>query len=89
MGKVTALVEGKSQHGVAQVDQGLIGSKVGISAGMRLHVGELAVEQLAGTLDGQIFNDIDLFAAAVIALARITFSVLVGKHGAHCLHYGR
>lgn len=50
MGKVTAMVERKAQHGIAQVDQRLIGSKVGVSAGMRLHVGELAVEQLAGAL---------------------------------------
>ena len=89
MGKVTTMVEGKAQHGIAQVDQRLIGGKVGVSARMRLHVGKLAVEQLASALDCQIFNDVDLFAAAIIALARIAFSILVGKHSAHCLHYGK
>ena len=89
VGKVTTVVERKAQHGIAQVDQRLIGGKVGVSARMRLYVGKLAVEQLASALDCQIFNDVDLFAATVIALARITFSILVGKHGAHCLHYGK
>ena len=89
MGKMAAVVERKAQNGVAQVDKGLISSKVGIGAGMGLDVRVLAAEQLAGALDGQVLDDVDLFATAVVAFAGIALSVLVGKHRAHCLHNGR
>ncbi len=89
MGKVAAVVQGKAQNRVAQVDKGLVGGKVGVCAGMGLHVGELAAEQLAGALDGQVLDDVDLLAAAVVALAGVAFSVLVGEHRAHSLHNRR
>ena len=49
---------------------------------MRLHIGELAAEQLGHPLDGQPLGDVDELAAAVIALARQAFGIFVGEHGA-------
>ena len=89
MGKMAAVVERKAKDGIAQVDERLIGRQVCIGTGMGLDVGVLAAEQLAGALDGQVFDDIDLLAAAVVALAGVAFGVLVGKHRAHCLHNRR
>ncbi len=49
---------------------------------MRLHVGEGAVEELLGAVDGELLGLVDEFAAAVIALARIALGVFVGEHRA-------
>ena len=87
--EVAAVVEAHAQNGVARLDERRIGSVVGLSAGMRLHVGELRAEKLLGALDRQVLDDVDLLAAAVVALARVTLGVLVGKNAAHGLHDGR
>ena len=57
-------------------------------AGIRLHVGELAVEQPLGALDGEFLGDVDELAAAVIAPARIALGVFVGHHRALRLEHG-
>ncbi len=49
---------------------------------MRLHIGEVAVEQLLGAVDRQLLGDVDEFAAAVIAPAGIALGVFVGEHRA-------
>ena len=61
---------------------------VGRRAGMRLHIGETAAEQLRDALDRQPLGDIDVFAAAVIALARKPFGIFVGEHRALRLQHG-
>ena len=50
---------------------------------VRLHVGVVGTEQLLGALDGRGLDLVDMFAAAVVTLARIAFGVLVGQ--ARCL----
>jgi hypothetical protein len=47
---------------------------------MRLHIGVSCAEKLAGAVDGDLLDDIDIFAAAVIPLTRIAFGIfgLVG-----------
>ena len=34
------------------------------------------------------FDDVDVLAAAVVALAGIAFGILVGQHGAGCIEHG-
>ena len=46
---------------------------------MRLHVGVVGAEQRHGTLDRQRLGFVDVFAAAVVALAGIALGVLVGQ----------
>ena len=53
---------------------------VGLAARVRLHVGEAAVEQLLGAVDGELLGHVDVLAAAVVALAGIAFRILVGEH---------
>ncbi len=48
---------------------------------MRLDVGVLGPEQLAGSRAGEVFDDVDILAAAVIPLAGVPFGVLVGQDG--------
>ena len=56
--------------------------------GMRLHIGEAALEEALGALDRQALGDVDEFAAAVVAPPGITFGVFVGQHRALCLQHG-
>jgi hypothetical protein len=52
---------------------------VGLRAGIRLDVGGFGAEQLLEAVDGQLLGDIDVLAAAVVALAGVAFGVLVGQ----------
>ena len=56
---------------------------------MRLDVSIVSAEQLFRAVDSQLLNHVDVFAAAVVTLARISFSVFVGQLRALRLHYAR
>ena len=81
-----ALVEAHAEHGVAQFQQRRVRAEVGIGAAMGLHVREACAEKLAGAFACQVFHEVHLLAAAVVALARVSFGVLVREHAAHRLH---
>ena len=49
---------------------------------MRLYVGEGAAEQLGHAFDCQALHHVDELAAAIVALARQPFGILVGQHRA-------
>lgn len=72
--------------GVTQVEQCKINGDVGLNAGMGLDVREFAVKELAGPFDGESFDLVHIGAAAVVAVAWVAFSVLVGQHAAHSRH---
>ena len=82
MGQVAARGEIEAHERVAGLHEGHEGALIGLAAGIGLHVGEPAVEQLASALDRQILGDVDELAAAVVAPARIAFRVFVGQHRA-------
>ena len=77
--QVTALGEVHAHHHVTGADQAEKDGGIGLGAGMRLHVGVVAVENLLDAIDGQQLGNIDMLAAAVIALAGIPLGVLVGQ----------
>lgn len=54
---------------------------------MWLHVGIVGSEQLFDPCYRQFFNHVHVFAATVVALAGITFGVLIGKYRALSLHH--
>src|SRR5262249_39651344 len=62
-------------------------SLIGSAARVRLHIGETALEELLGALDCQRLSLVHVLAAAIIALAWVTFRVLVGEHGARGLQH--
>jgi hypothetical protein len=86
--QVTARGEIETEEAVARLQQREEHRLVGLRAGMRLHVGEGAVEQLLGALDRDRFGDVDELAATVVALARIAFGIFVGEAGALRLQHG-
>ena len=80
--QVPAVVEGEAEEGVARLHQRGVDGVVRLRSGVRLDVGVLGAEQLLGPLDRQLLGDVDLLAAAVVALARVALGVLVGQHRA-------
>src|SRR5208337_1869196 len=81
MREVAAVSKIQSKNRVAGLQDGGVSGLIGLRAGVRLHVGMLRSKEFFGTLPRQIFDDIGKLASAVIALAGITFRVLVGEHG--------
>ena len=81
--------ERHAEDGVARLQQRQVDGLVGLRARMRLHVGVVGAEQLLAAFDRQLLGDVDVFAAAVVALARIAFGVLVGQHAALRFHHAR
>ena len=55
---------------------------------MGLNVGVVGFEQCLRAINRKLLGDVNKFAAAVIALARITFRVFVGQHGALRFKHG-
>lgn len=56
---------------------------------MRLNVGVIGAEQFFCTVDCQLLNHVDVFAAAVVTLAWVAFSVFVGQNRALSFHHRR
>ena len=75
-------------NGVARLGQREEDGLVRLRAGMGLDVGEGAIEQALGAIDGQLLDDVDILAAAVIALARIAFGIFVGEQRARGFEHG-
>ena len=88
VGEMAAGGEVEPHEGVAGLHQRHEHFGIGGGAGMRLHVGEGAAEQLGHPLDRQPLGDVDELAAAVIALARQAFGILVGQHRALRFEHG-
>ncbi len=65
-----------------------INCEIRLAAGVRLHIDVLGAEQLLGAIAGQIFDHVDVLAAAVIAPAGIAFGIFVREHAADGLHDG-
>ena len=72
---------------VAGLQQRVVDGGVGLRAGVRLDVGVLGAEQRLGAVDRQLLGDVDVLAAAVVALAGIALGVLVGQHRALALEH--
>ncbi len=77
--EVAAVRERHAEHGVARLDRRHEHGHVGLRARVRLDVGVVGAEELLGAVDRELLGEIDVFAAAVVATARIAFGVLVGQ----------
>ena len=89
VGEMAAVGQAHAEDGVAGVEQRQVHRSVGRGTGVRLDVGVVGAAQLLGAVDGQLLDDIDVLAAAVVALVRITFGVLVGQHRTLGFHHRR
>ena len=87
MREVAAMGEVETHECVAGFHASHEHGHVGLSAGVRLHVGIFSPEELFDTVAAEVFHDVDYFATAVVAVAGIAFGVFVGEAGAHGAHH--
>ena len=83
--EMAASRERHAQNDGTRIEQREVSGGVSADARMWLHVGVLCPEHLTGAVAGDRLDGVDVGAAAVIALAGITFGVLVGENRAHRL----
>ena len=79
---MAAVVQAHAHDGIAVLTQSLIHGKVGLGAGVGLHVGVIGAEELLSPLDGDVLHHVHALAAAVVALTGIALGVFVGEYGA-------
>ena len=87
--QVAAFGQAHAHDGIAGLEEGQEHGLVGGGAAVRLHVGGFGAKQLLHAVDGQLLGHVHIFAATVVALARVAFGVLVGELGALRGHHGR
>ena len=84
VGQVPAVCKRHAKHRVAGLEVGNVNRLVGLRAGMRLHICPIRTKELFCTLDRERLGHVDELASAVVALAGITFGVLVRELAALC-----
>ena len=78
--EVAAMTEIHGQKLVSRLEHGKVHAHVRAAAGVRLHVHIIAAKHFLGARNSQFLGHVHMLAAAIPALAGITFGVLVGKH---------
>ena len=81
---MSAVGEAHAHDCVAGIYERGICRHVSLRTRVRLNVGAVRTEELFCALDSKIFNDVNIFAAAVIALAGIALCIFIGQNGAGC-----
>ena len=84
--EMTAVVEAHSQDFIARLDERKVGRKVGIRARMWLHICEVCIEKLACAVARDVLDDVDVHAAAVVPLPRVTLGIFIRANASHRLH---
>ena len=84
--QMPTMVKVQTHKGVARLQYGQQYGCVGLGTGVGLDVGVFCAKQLADTVNSQLFNLVNDLTAAVVAVARIAFRILVGKVAAHGFH---
>ena len=77
VGEMAAVREVHREDFVAGLEHGEVNGHVRLRAAVRLDVDVVAAEELLRAIDRELLDDIDVLAAAIPALARITFGVFV------------
>ncbi|CAG7314864.1 hypothetical protein PICSAR65_01439 [Mycobacterium avium subsp. paratuberculosis] len=80
--QVPAVGQVQTQQPLPRRHQRVQHGRVGLGTRMRLHVGEVGVEEGLGPIPGDVLHHVDVLAAAVVAAAGQPLGVLVGQHAA-------
>ena len=89
MGQMAAAGEIHTHQGVPRLQKGRVGRQVGLSPGVRLHIGILCAEQCLGPLDGQPLDFVHKLTSAVVPPPGVALGVFVGQAAAHGGHHRR
>ena len=79
VGQVAAVCQRHAQNGVARFQNRSVHGLVGLRAGVRLDIDIFCAKQFFYAINRQLFDNINIFTATVVAFARIAFSVFVGQ----------
>ena len=71
--------QAQAQDAVTRLHEGKVGGHVGVRTRVRLHVRVFGAKELLRPVDSEPLDLIDELAAAVITLAGIPLSILVGQ----------
>ena len=82
--QMAAVRQTHTHHGIAGREQREEDRQVGACARVRLDVGMFGAEELLRAVAGDVLDDVDILAAAVIALAGIALCIFIGQNGAGC-----
>ena len=89
VGEMPAVSEIHTEDRIAGLEHGKIHGHVRLRAGVWLNVDVFRTKQLLRPFDRQVFDDIHVFAAAVVSPPRISLRVLVRHEGALRGKHGR
>ncbi len=89
MSQVTTMVQTEPQKCVAGLQQRHKDRRIGLRTGMWLDIGVVTVKQGFSPINSQLLNDVDIFAATIVTLARVAFGILVGQHRTLGCHHHR
>ena len=78
MGQVAAVCQVEAHKGIAGLQAGEEHSHIGLRTRVRLDIGILCTKELTEAVDGQLFDLVHHFAAAIVAGVGIAFCVFVG-----------
>ena len=86
MCEMSAVRQIHCQISVPRFEDGQVHRHVGLRPGVGLDIGVVGPEQFARAVAGEFFNDVDVFAAAVIPPFGVALGVFVRQHRAGGLH---
>ena len=75
--EVPAIRQIHGQNFIAWAQNRQVNRGICLAARVWLHVGVVSSEQYFGAFNRELFNDVDLFAAAVVAFAGVALGVFV------------
>src|SRR5690606_4743255 len=87
LGQVATMSQTHAQNRIARRAQSSVYRLVCLRTRVGLDVGIIGAEQLFSALDGQAFALVNIFATAVVTLARIAFRIFIGQLGALSSHH--
>ena len=70
----------KTHDFLAGGQQGVHDGVIRLGTGVRLYVGVLGAEELLNPFNSQVFDNIDEFAATIVAATRVAFRIFIGQH---------
>ena len=76
---MSAVGQAHSENRVAGLERGEERGLVRRGTRMRLDIGEVGMEELLRPVDGELLDDVDVLATAVVALSGIALRVLIGQ----------
>ncbi len=86
--QVAAVTEIHTEYGIARLQKSKVDSDVCLRAGVRLNIGVLGSEELLCPVYGELLDDINILAAAVVSRTGIALGVFIGQVASHGLHNG-